>query len=172
MQGPHMELRARGLMELEEAAARGARSILRRQCDIDDAVQEALLRWMKRMALETVPEEVAAWMFRVGQNETRRWLVRERRSRRSEVPAEDLAEAGALDCEAGPALQWSGPGVLEALGSLLTARQREVVQAAIEPGTSMHEAARRVGMDCSTFRRALLRAAARIRRRMASPLDP
>ena len=74
--------------------------------------------------------------------------------------------------EAGPALQWSGPGVLEALGSLLTARQREVVQAAIEPGTSMHEAARRVGMDCSTFRRALLRAAARIRRRMASPLDP
>lgn len=105
-------------------------------------------------------------------HEARRWLARERRARRTDLSVEELFEACAVGGDAGLALGWTGRAVLEVFGSLLTARQREVAQAAIEPGISMHEAARRVGMDRSTYRRDLFRAGARIRRKMAPLPDP
>lgn len=160
------------LTAMKEAAARGARSVLGAHAGAEDAVQEALKRWLVRWAEGRAPIDSEGWLYRVGENEARRWLARERRDKRSEVPVEDLAEASAVDGDARVALRWTGRAVLEVFGSLLTARQREVVQAAIEPGISMHEAARRVGMDPSTFRRELFRAAARIRRKMALPQNP
>ena len=107
-------------------------------------------------------------MFGGGGTVERRWLARDARARRSELPVWALVGGSALGGGAGLALRWTGHAVLEAFGSLLTARQREVVQAAIEPGISMHEAALRMGMYRSTFRRELFRAGARIRRKMAA----
>jgi RNA polymerase sigma factor (sigma-70 family) len=149
-----------------EAAARGARSVLRAGEGAEDAVQEALMRWFVRWTEGRAPTDHEGWMYRVGKNEARRWLARERRAKRSELPAEVLVEVCAVEGDAGLLMRWTGHAVLDAFGSLLTARQREVVRAAIEPGISMHEAARRVGMDRSTFRRALNRAGGRIRRRV------
>ena len=160
------------LRTILEAAARGARSVLRAGEGAEDAVQEALMRWFVRWAEGRAPTDHEGWMYRVGANEARRWLSRERRARRSDLPVEELVEACAVEGDAGLALGWTGRAVLEVFGSLLTARQREVVRGAIEPGISMHEAARRMGMDRSTFRRELFRAGARIRRKMAPPKDP
>ncbi len=160
------------LRTMLEAAARGARSVLRAGEGAEDAVQEALMRWFVRWTEGRAPTDHEGWIYRVGENEARRWLARERRARRSALPVEDLVEACAVEGDAGLVLRWTGHAVLEAFGSLLTARQREVVRAAIEPSISMHEAARRVGMDRSTFRRGLLRAGARIRRSMAPHPDP
>ena len=159
------------LRTILEAAARGARFVLRAGEGVEDAVQEALMRWFVRWAEGRAPTDHEGWIYRVGANEARRWLARERRARRSDLPVEELVEACAVDGDAGLALRWNGHAVLEAFGSLLTARQREVVRAAIEPGISMHEASRRVEMDRSTFRRELFRAGARIRRKMAPPYD-
>ena len=155
-----------------EAAARGARSVLRAGEGAEDAVQEALMRWLVMRTEGRAPTDHEGWMYRVGQNEARRWLARERRAKRSELPAEVLVEVCAVEGNAGLFLRWTGHAVLDAFGSLLTARQGEVVRAAIEPGISMHEAARRVGMDRSTFRRALNRAGGRIRRRVDLSPDP
>lgn len=157
------------LQAMLEAAVRGARSVLGAGEGVEDAVQEAMMRWLVRWDEGRAPTDHEGWMYRVGENEARRWRARECRAKRSEMPVEELVDACAMDGDARLALWWTGHAVLEAFASLLTARQREVVQATIEPGISMHEAARRVGMDRSTFRRELLRAGARIRRRMAPP---
>ena len=155
-------------------AERGARSVLRSRPDIDDAVQDACLRAVSRFQVGVHLGDAEAWMFRVAQNCARRLLDRERRYRGSKVEVEELASAG-VEGVGGEVLDLAAQGALEVLqvyGHMLTRRQREVVGAAIEPGVSMREAARRFGTDSSTFRRDLLRAALRIRSRMAPPQDP
>jgi RNA polymerase sigma factor (sigma-70 family) len=155
------------------ATERGRRSIVIRTSDVEDATQDAMLRLLIRMAGSGVPMDLEAWMFRVGQNAARRLRGREQRSRRSEVEVEDIA--GAAGIELGgqdPAMSAQrGVDLLQAYEQVLTARQVAIVRAAIEPGASMRQAACRVGIDASNFRRDLLRAALRIRRRMDPPQD-
>ena len=155
-------------------AERGARSVLRSRPDIDDAVQDACFRALSRFQVGVHLGDAEAWMFRVAQNSARRLLARERRYRCSKVEVEELASAG-VEGVRGEVLDLAAQGALEVLqvyGHMLARRQREVVGAAIEPGVSMREAARRFGTDSSTFRRDLLRAALIIRSRMAPPQDP
>ncbi len=156
------------------AAERGARSVLHSPLDVEDAAQDACLRALGHFQAGVRPKDAEAWMFRVAQNTARRLIAREQRFRCNKVDVEDLAAADAGNVR-GEIVESAAKSILEVLhshGHILTQRQRDVVLTAIDPGISMHEAARRLGTDSSTLRRDLLRAARKIRSKMAPPQDP
>jgi DNA-directed RNA polymerase specialized sigma24 family protein len=91
------------------ATERGRLSIVIRTSDVEDATQDAIIRLLIRLAGARAPLDLEAWMFRVGQNATRRLLERERRCRRSASHGKRITSSRppSLGCQSVPATEFS-----------------------------------------------------------------
>ncbi len=146
--------------EVRAAARAGARSVTRRRQVVADAVEEASYQWLLRnYAGGADVRSPRSWAFAVGANTAKRLAKGPGESGRRDPTVDSLETLAATRAAEIRARLASG---LEACRPLLTRKQFEVVQVLARSGSSLHRAARMLGMDRSGLRRVFQRALMRL----------
>jgi RNA polymerase sigma factor (sigma-70 family) len=127
----------------------------------EDCVQEAFIELARQ---STVPENPAAWLFRVVRNRAMSMARSRERRRRRESAAAQLRPASQLD----EAPLVDAAGLAEALASLEGSR-REAVTARIWGQLSFEQIGQVMGVSTSTAHRHYLAGLADLRERLGEP---
>ena len=147
---------------VENAARRGARSATRVRQVIEDAVDQTLSRMVDAVLRDREVRDWAAWAYRVGANAARSACSPHRRgSVSAETIPGDLASE-----EPNPRARPTADELrsrIQAGASRLIGRQLEVALKLVEPGMTLHRAARELGMDRTSLRRSFASALNRLK---------
>lgn len=167
----------RGLSELRADVERALVRSCRDRGELDDLVQETLLRAASFRDGLQEPERLRAWVLRIAWNVLRDHVRRERRLGRSEVSEEALIELAAEDAGSGrPAVAaelrlgayvYDGEEVFHTLCALLPEldlADRQLFDAYYREGLGCSAAARRLGVTTQTVKMRLFRLRRRLRR--------
>ncbi len=151
-------------------ALREARRYLGAAHDVDEAVQEALVRaWRRRATCQG--DDHLPWMRQIARNEALRML--ERRRRRSEFELLDdetvlagVADAGALEQQEGMLLRME----VEQVVGCLSVADRELLALRYERDLTQPEVARMLGIPEGTVKIRLHRLRGRLRKALDAPV--
>jgi DNA-directed RNA polymerase specialized sigma24 family protein len=158
------------LQTLQCKAREGARAASARRQVVEDAVLKVVELWENRATGGGFPiHDLAGWAYRVGRNAARR--LGRAAGRTPPTSAPRACEPEVRDAHADE----HADGVRATLAAALAAghmteRQRAVVSKVLEPGMTLHRAAKELEMDRSHLRRTLRRAARTLARDAAPAL--
>ena len=138
--------------------------VIGRRDEVDDAVQEALLRAWKSRAAYDGGHAYSTWLYRVALNVCRDRL-RRLRVRGAAPPPEPTAGDGPGPLEA--AERRDEAARVRAAVARLTADERELVALRVHRGLSFQEAAEVLGAPPSTLKSRMQQALAKLRRMLA-----
>lgn len=159
-------------IEIVTAAAKsGARSVTSQRQVIEDAAESTVSQWENALLFGRIIEKPTAWAYRVGVNEAHR---HGRRTSSALVDDRVIEHARAPEVRDGDVDRPGDMKMHDLLRQLLGTRffsgqQRDLVVMVWVEGSPKKQAAKALGMDPSSARRSLRRAAARLQRFLDAP---